>query len=282
MTIYELKVQIPIVQASCYTRYLGNIKFYINDQGVVERWVGEPVFLGSSIVQDPRIMDLMEPWRQEVDAIGKEVLGTSRVTLSNALCYQDECTLGSWACDGFLEEMIPRAKGTAWSDANVCMINAGALRVSISPGNVTTEALLMAMPFENYLQVYDLKGQYLLEALEYSVSVAWTGTFVSRQMLQIGGMRNVYNASAPIGSRVSATVRCIDCDVPRYLPLDVNATYRVVTQSYIGDGGGGYTMLSEHRENLEPLDVDYTVLQRYMRRQRVVTKDVDGRIKIVY
>ncbi|XP_047032522.1 apyrase-like [Helicoverpa zea] len=273
---------IPIVQASCYTRYLGNIKFYINDQGVVERWVGEPVFLGTSIVQDPKIMELLEPWRQEVDAIGKEVLGTSRVTLNRSWCSRGECNLGSWACDGFLEEMIFHAKGTAWNDVHVCMINTGGLRVQINPGNVTTEALLMAMPFENFVQVYDLKGQYLLEALEFSVGVSWSESFSSGRMLQIGGMRNVYNASAPIGSRVSATVRCIDCDVPRYLPLDVNATYRVITQSYIGDGGGGYSMLSDNRENVEVMEVDYVLLQKYMRRQGVVVKDLDGRIKIAY
>uniref|UniRef100_A0A2A4JW25 5'-Nucleotidase C-terminal domain-containing protein n=1 Tax=Heliothis virescens TaxID=7102 RepID=A0A2A4JW25_HELVI len=273
---------IPIVQASCYTRYLGNIKFFINDQGVVERWVGEPVFLGTSIVQDPTIMELLEPWREEVDAVGKEVLGTSKVTLNRSWCSSGECNLGSWACDGFLEEMIFRAKGTAWNDVHVCMINTGGLRVQINPGDVTTEALLMAMPFENYVQVYDLKGKYLLEALEFSVGVSWSQSFSSGRMLQIGGMRNVYNASQPVGSRVTATIRCIDCDVPRYLPLDVDATYRVITQNYIGDGGGGYTVLSDNRENLEVLDVDYELLQKYMRRQGVVVKDLDGRIQIVY
>lgn len=45
----------------------------------------------------------------------------------------------------------------------------------------------MAMPFENYVQVYDLKGQYLLEALEFSVGVAQSGDFYSGRMLQIGG-----------------------------------------------------------------------------------------------
>ncbi|KAH9637550.1 hypothetical protein HF086_010195, partial [Spodoptera exigua] len=97
-----------------------------------------------------------------------------------------------------------------------------------------------------------------------------------------GSMRNVIHASRPIGSRVSATVRCIDCDVPRYLPLDPNATYRVLSQNYIGDGGGGYTMISENRKNLQTWEIDYVMLQRYMRRQGVVTKDVDGRIQIDY
>ncbi|XP_004928875.1 apyrase [Bombyx mori] len=276
--------RVLVVQASCYTRYLGDIKLYINDRGIIESWEGLPVFLGSSIVQDPRILDELEPWRQEVDAIGKEVLGTTLTSLSRG-CTRRECNLGSWACDGFLEEMLSQATGTAWNGAHLCLINSGGLRVQIAPGEVTTEGLLMAIPFENYIQVYDLKGEYLLEALEFSVGVAQTtpGDFSSSRMLQIGGMRNVYNASAPIGSRViSATVRCIECDVPQYEPLDVTATYRVVTQNYIGDGGGGYTMLSNNRENLENLDVDYVVLQRYMRRQQTVLQDLDGRIQIVY
>ncbi|CAH0696760.1 unnamed protein product [Spodoptera exigua] len=274
--------RIPIVQASCYTRYLGNIKFYINAQGKVERWHGEPVFLGSSIVKDERISELLEPWRVEVDAVGKEVLGESRVSLSRSRCSSEECNLGSWACDGFLEEMIPHAQGSNWNNAHVCLINTGGLRTHIIAGNVTTEALLMAMPFENYVQVYELEGKYLQEALEFSVGVNWSDSFSSGRMLQIGGMRNVIHASRPIGSRVSATVRCIDCDVPRYLPLDPNATYRVLSQNYIGDGGGGYTMISENRKNLQTWEIDYVMLQRYMRRQGVVTKDVDGRIQIDY
>lgn len=48
----------------------------------------------------------------------------------------------------------------------------------------------MAMPFENNVQVYDLKGEFLLEALEFSVGVAQTNptNFYSSRMLQVGGM----------------------------------------------------------------------------------------------
>lgn len=56
---------------------------------------------------------------------------------------------------------------------------------------MTTEALLMAMPFENYVQIYDLKGEYILEALEFSVGVTQStpGVFSSGRMLQIGGKK---------------------------------------------------------------------------------------------
>ncbi|XP_026740814.1 apyrase-like [Trichoplusia ni] len=273
--------KILIVQASCYTRYLGNIKLYFDSAGELQHHEGLPIFLGTSIVPDPRIVSLLEPWKQELEEFSKEVLAVSRVTL-NSFCSAGECSLGSLACDGFLEEVMDRAKADNWNYAHVCLINTGGLRININPGNITTEGLMMAMPFENEVLVYDLKGEYLLEALEFSVGVSWTNSFSSGRMLQIGGMRNVYNASEPVGSRVQASVRCIDCAVPRYEPLDRNATYRVVSQSYIGDGGGGYTMISNNKESEATLDIDYVMLQRYLRRQKVVMKDLDGRIRIVY
>ncbi|XP_026314306.1 apyrase [Hyposmocoma kahamanoa] len=184
--------RIPIVQASCYTRYLGIIKLYIDEAGIIASWEGQPVYLGSSIVQDPYIMELLEPWRQEVDAIGREVLGSSLVALNRGSCYRGECNIGSWACDGFLEEVMlmePR-QAPRWHNAHVCMMNAGGLRAQIEPGNITTEGLLRAIPFENYVQIYELKGKYLLEALEFSVGGnvgSSPDQFNSGRMLQIGG-----------------------------------------------------------------------------------------------
>ncbi|XP_063541299.1 apyrase-like isoform X1 [Cydia strobilella] len=275
--------RILVVQASCYTRYLGNIKLFIDDAGIIQGWEGVPIFLGSSIVQDPQMMEELEPWRAEVDAVGKEVLGRLLTPLSRS-CYSRECNIGSWACDGFLQQLMERAKDGSWNEAHVCLINAGGLRAAMDRGEVTTEGLLMAMPFENYVQVYDLKGEHLLEALEFSVGVSMEpGNFYSGRMLQVGGLRVVYNASQPVDSRVvSAAVRCVECAVPRYLPLDPGAIYRVVTQNYIGDGGGGYTMLSENRENLENLQLDYVMLQQFLRHQGAVLRDLDGRIEIVF
>lgn len=41
-------------------------------------------------------------------------------------------------------------------------------------------------------------------------------------------------------------------------------------------------MLSENRENLENLRLDYVMLQDYIRQQGAVLQDLDGRIEIVY
>ncbi|GBP15298.1 5'-nucleotidase [Eumeta japonica] len=62
---------------------------------------------------------------------------------------------------------------------------------------------------------------------------------------QGGGVRPIFDGARPVGDRVvNVTVRCIDCPVPRYEPLQLDKTYRVVSQNFIGQGGGGYTAKS--------------------------------------
>ncbi|VVC88795.1 unnamed protein product [Leptidea sinapis] len=96
--------RILVVQASCYTRYLGNIKLYFNDQGKIEHWEGQPIYLGTSIVKDPRIEELLNPWRDILYPISREVLGRSLALLNRSWCFRGECNLGSWVCDAFLEQ----------------------------------------------------------------------------------------------------------------------------------------------------------------------------------
>lgn len=273
---------IPIVQASAYTKYLGNVKLYINEAGIVVRSEGQPIFLGSSIVQDPVILEKLKPWSEEIYSYGRVVFGRSLVTLSRS-CRTGECNLGSWVCDGFLQQTMSLAEEGQWNHAHLCFINNGGLRVQISSGELTTEALLMALPFENMVQSFDLDGRYLLEALEFSVSGNINpDNFSGGRMLQYGGIRIVFNATAPSGSRVqSAAVRCIECDVPRYEPLDLDKTYRVLTISYIGDGGSGYTMLTEHRRDVKVLEVDYKMLQEWARYEKNIIQGLDGRVQVV-
>ncbi|CAK1541648.1 unnamed protein product [Leptosia nina] len=277
--------QILIVQASSYTRYLGNIKLFFDTEGKIISWEGQPVYLGTSIVKDTRMEDLLDSWRAELYPQSREVLGRSLVPLRRNSCYGGECNLGSWVCDAFLEQMLSRASGNKWNYAHLCLLGSGGLRANINPGDVTTEGLLMALPFENKLQSFDVKGKFLLEALEHSVSAAQDDPtdFYAYRMLQIGGMRNVINATAPSGSRIiSSSVRCTECEVPRYSPVEPEATYTVITQNYLGNGGGGFSMLTDNRQNIQEFEIDYVALQQHMRKTQIFLQDLDGRIQVVY
>ena len=45
---------------------------------------------------------------------------------------------------------------------------------------------------------------------------------------------------------VSAEVRCTECEVPEFQPLDPEAEYKVILSSYLVDGGDGYTMIKNN------------------------------------
>lgn len=57
------------------------------------------------------------------------------------------------------------------------------------------------------------------------------------------GVRTVFDGSRPLGDRVlNVTIRCIECSVPRYEPINLDKYYKVMTTDFIGNGGGDYTV----------------------------------------
>ena len=56
-----------------------------------------------------------------------------------------------------------------------------------------------------------------------------------------------FDLSRTRGNRVvSAEVRCTECEVPEFHPLDPEAEYKVILSTYLVDGGDGYTMITNN------------------------------------
>lgn len=98
---------------------------------------------------------------------------------------------------------------------------------------------------------FDIRGKYLLEALEYSVEKSYDeGQFSAANMLQVSGLRVTFNITKPVGERVvEVLVRCQKCEIPEYEPLELDKSYRVVTGSFLSGGGDGFTMFRDYKEN---------------------------------
>jgi len=72
-------------------------------------------------------------------------------------------------------------------------------------------------------------------------------TLITETILPFTGLRVVYDLSQPEGSRVAeVSVVCLACDVPDYRPLEPNATYPILTNSYLLGGGDGYAVLRDN------------------------------------
>lgn len=64
------------------------------------------------------------------------------------------------------------------------------------------------------------------------------------------GLRVVYNVSRPPFDRVvSVDVLSTDALKPKYEPLKVNETYKVIVSSFFVKAGDNFTMIRDHMEN---------------------------------
>lgn len=104
------------------------------------------------------------------------------------------------------------------------------------------------------MTAFSLPGLELLNALEFSLNEIDmdAGKATSSIFLQVSGLKITYNITQPLGRRVqNVKDLCQNCEVPTYLPLDIEETYRIITSDFIAEGGGGFTMFRYHGQDLQ-------------------------------
>ena len=130
-------------------------------------------------------------------------------------------------------------------------------------GRVTYADLLDIHPFGNRIQLADVSGAVLREALEHGISEP---DVIGPRLLQTAGLRYRINPAAQVGKRIlSAEIRT---DEGVWEPILPDNFYRIVTISYLLGGGDHFSMLGQHAKILEtgPLEVD--VLEAYLHKAK--------------
>lgn len=136
------------------------------------------------------------------------------------------------AGESTLGDLVADAQRAAVPGAQVAFTHPGGLRADLAAGPVTWGDLFAAQPFGNELVSLTLTGAELLALLERQ----WRGAGEG-QVLQVSGLAYAWSASAPVGRRVR------DAYVGG-APLDPQASYRVVVNGYLADGGDGFGILA--------------------------------------
>ncbi|XP_070509718.1 apyrase-like [Chironomus tepperi] len=268
-----------IVQASAYTKFIGDLTVYFDEDGEIQEYEGNTIFMDSSIVPDPEIIEEMKPWKESVDKIGQREIGSVKGMLYQKDCAFGECNIGDFVTDAFLDFIVnhPDFQDNHWSYATVAITNAGGIRTNLPPGVLVFDDLFTTLPFTNKLSVFELQGKDLLEVLQFSAN-AWR----YYNFLQFSGMRVVYNVTRPDNERVvSVDVLCRECDIPRYEKLDLTKWYRLIVPSFIGNGGNGYVMFTRKRNDRVTKELDIEVVEEYFKKLSPVLQKKDGRITVL-
>lgn len=247
-----------VVQAGRSTRYLGRLTVSFDDAGRIVQFRGDLEELVPSLRCDEAIHEFVVRSLEAIRADQERFVGVNTSTLPDGLdpCREGDCLSGMATADAFLA--WGRSRG-----AVAAILNGGAVRAAMPIGPVTHADLLDIHPFGNRIQVADVSGAVLREALEHGLSEP---DVIGPRLLQTAGLRYRLNPSAPVGKRiVSAEIRTKEGIWAPILPENI---YRIVTIAYLLGGGDHFSMLGENAKILEtgPLEVD--VLEAYLHEKK--------------
>ena len=226
-------VEVPIVQAYAYSKYLGNLKVTFDDAGVVKSASGAPMLLDGSVTPDAafeaRVAELGKP----LEELRKKEIGESAEAIDGSRdnCRARECTMGVLVADAMLDRVKDQG-------IDIAIQNGGGLRASIDQGPITMGEVLTVLPFQNSIATFQLKGADVVAALENGLSQIDEG---AGRFPQVAGLKYTFDKSKPAGSRVvSAEVKQGDA----FVKLDPEKTYGVVSNNYMRGGGDGYKVFA--------------------------------------
>lgn len=247
-----------VVQAGRSTRYLGRLTVSFDDAGRIVQFRGDLKELVPSLRRDEAMHEFVVQSIEAIRADQERFVGVNTSTLPDGLdpCREGDCLSGMATADAFLA--WGRSRG-----AVAAILNGGAVRAAMPIGPVTHADLLDIHPFGNRIQVADVSGAVLREALEHGLSEP---DVIGPRLLQTAGLRYRINPAAPVGKRiVSAEIRTKEGIWASIVPENV---YRIVTIAYLLGGGDHFSMLGKHAKILEtgPLEVD--VLEAYLHEKK--------------
>lgn len=123
--------KVLIVQAAAYTKFVGDIVLFFDEAGIIQRWEGNPVYLGADVVPDPAVVAAMIPWKVSVDEQGNRQVGSTAVDLLKSNCNVGECNLGTLIADSMVSAFVSMAEPGHWTYGAIAVIAVGGIRVSM-------------------------------------------------------------------------------------------------------------------------------------------------------
>lgn len=224
--------------------------------------------------KDETVASVVKEINDKITAITSKVVGKAEVTLKdyddagNRLVRNQEATIANYCADAY----------RAVTGADIGMVQGGGVRAPIKAGDVTYGDLVSVNPWGNFLGVYEVTGQQILDALEHG---ARTTPGENGGFLQVSGMS--YTIDTTVAStvetdengafiKVAGDRRVKDVKVGG-AAIDPAKTYTVASTLYIlMEGGDGFTMFKGGKDVTKGSIIDSDALIQYLE------KDLKGTI----
>ena len=260
---YNCTVQDPagqprlLTSASSFGRIVTDVHLLVNPRtdDIVRpaAYAQNKIVTNTDVQPVPAITELIGKYKTLVEPIANEVIGHIEpgdvVTRTADADGSGDSPLGNLIADAQKadESTIPPDGPAAGVVPQIAFMNPGGIRADLlenAAGDVTYGAAFTVQPFNNYDVSMDLTGQQILDLLEQQ----WSGANeTAYKILQVSGITYTWDDSQPAGEKVVPDSVLVDENRDGVVeePIDPAATYRVVANSFLSDGGDGFGVFAE-------------------------------------
>lgn len=235
--------------------FLASCKFSSNYAPA--RIEGRQLPITDSIPADESLSELIQPYKENIDREMNQVLSYSALDLTKS-DGELNTAIGNMMADAVMELSNPVFENRTGKSIDIVLLNHGGIRSSISKGPVYTKTAYQVMPFENEVVVAKMKGEYIMQMVNYLVD-AGSAHPVSGIELEIGKDNSIRKV------------------LVQGQPLDEEKDYYVATNDYLLNGGDNMIFFSTASE---VISLDYKIrnlLIDYFKQQDTIAPVRDNR-----
>ena len=208
----------------------------------------------AGVTPDPALTALIDRYAMLSGPLANAVIGVTTTDITRQSNAAGESALGGVIADA----QLAATRVADMGDAVVAFMNSGGIRDDIvfaasgseADGEFTFGEGFAVHPFGNSLVTMSLTGAQIHTLLESQFDNPEPG---SSRILQVSeGFSYTWDAAQPTGSKVDPASIAIDGRV-----VDPHASYRVTVNSFMAEGGDGYSVLADGSDRFGgALDLD--------------------------
>ena len=236
--------------------------FFITSCGnkilTVTKIEGKQLPITEKTPQIAAIESFIKPYREHINKDLDSVLAYCPETLDKT-AHQSQSTIGNMMADVILRRGNTVFQARENKTIDICFLNHGGIRAILPKGNVTARNAYEIMPFENSLVVVALKGEQVLEIVNYFIK--------EKQPHPLSGITFTIDKNSQAKNILV-----------QGKSLDNNKTYYVSTNDYLANGGDNMTFF---KKGIQTYDLDYklrNILIDYFKETDTIRSIQDNRI----
>ena len=259
----------PVTSAGSFGRLVTDVTLTIDRRSGQARSVtADNLVVTRDVAKDPSQTALIERYKAIAGPIGDKVIGQAAADITRAATPAGESALGDVIADSQLAATSEPAVG----GAQIALMNPGGIRADLAAGDVTFAEAFSVQPFGNSLVTTTLTGAQIERVLEQQVWPSDTPDGSARILQVSAGFAYSWDPARPAGDRVDPATITLGG-----LPVVPTSSHRVTVNSFLADGGDGFTVLREGTDRLGGA-IDLDALEAYFRASSPVAPGPRDRI----